>query len=47
MNIEVQTLIDVYKQELNRLQNENITLKCELLQLKKALKEMHDKEGED
>ena len=35
MNIEIQTLIEIYKQEIERLQNENITLRCQLLQIEK------------
>lgn len=35
MNIEIQTLIEIYKQEIERLQNENIMLKAQLLQIEK------------
>ena len=38
MNIEIQTLIEIYKQEIERLQNENIMLKAQLLQIEKDKK---------
>lgn len=47
MNIEIQTLIEIYKQEIERLQNENITLRCQLLQIEKdSKKEVAIKEEE-
>lgn len=36
--IEVETLIEIYKQEVTRLQDENIMLKVRLLQIEKDMK---------
>lgn len=36
--IEVETLIEVYKQEIARLQDENMMLKVRLLQIEKDMK---------
>lgn len=35
MNIDVDTLIQVYKEEIKKLQDENIVLKCKLVQIEK------------
>lgn len=46
MNIEMQTLIEVYRREIERLQEENIALKCQLLQIEvdKAKEENNNNE---
>lgn len=43
MNIDIETLIEVYKEEIDRLLNENIMLKTQLKQIEKNNKG----EGED
>lgn len=35
MDIEIETLIAIYKEELRKLQDENIALKCKLVQILK------------
>ena len=43
IQIEVETLIDAYRQEIARLQDENLALRIRLLQIERDLK----KEGAD
>lgn len=41
MDIQIETLIAVYKDELQRLQNENIILKAKLLQIDKEMQNLN------
>lgn len=45
--IQIETLIEVYKQEITRLQDENIMLKVRLLQIEKDLMKKEEEELEE
>lgn len=45
MNIDIQILIGLYKEEVMKLQNENVVLKAQVIQLKKDMEEMKKKES--
>lgn len=40
MDLNIQTIMQVYKEEIGKLQNENLILKAQLLQLQKNMEEM-------
>ena len=35
MDIQIETIIQIYKEEIQNLQNENIMLKCQILEMRK------------
>ena len=47
MEVQVQILLDTYKEEIARLANENILLIAQIKQLKQLQNELKKKEKED
>lgn len=42
MNLEIQIVLDIYKEEISKLVNENIVLKAQVKQLENNLKKQED-----
>ena len=47
MELDIKVVLQVYQDELSKLQNENILLKVEILQLKEKLGNSNYKEGDE
>ena len=47
MELDVKAVLQVYQEELTKLQNENLLLKVEILQLKEKLNNSNYKEGDE
>ena len=47
MDLDIKLVLQVYQEELVKLQNENLLLKVEILQLKEKLSNSNYKEGDE
>lgn len=47
MELDIKLVLELYKEEIAKLQNENILLKAEVIQLREKLKDAEYPEGDE